>query len=188
MTASSAFSRIARPYARAVFELAREQNDLAGWSHALDLFAMIVADENMAALINNPRAPAEQLQNVILETAAESAKVSVNKLDKHAVNLIKLLARNRRLRALPEIARAFAELRAEAEGVVAVSITSAAEIPPPQRAQFSSALQKNLGRKIELEFAVDATLIGGAVVRAGDSVIDGSVRAGLRQLAAALGA
>lgn len=181
-------AHLARPYARAVFELAREKKDLAGWGGALDLFAAIVADENMAALINNPRVPSAQLQDAILETAAKFSKTSVEKLDKHSVNLIKLLARNGRLHALPAVARAYADLRAEAESVVAVRITSAAEIAPPQRKELESALREKLGRKIELEYAADPELVGGAVVRIGDSVVDGSVRAQLQQLASALGA
>jgi len=179
MSAMSESGRLARPYARALFELAREGGE--DWQAQLDLLAAIAADAGMAALIGNPRVSAGQLQTLIIDVAAK-------RLSAPGANLVKLLARNGRLRALPAIARAYAELRAEAQGVIAVRITSAAETAPSQRKQFEAALQKKLGRKIELEFAVDPDLLGGAVVRAGDSVIDGSVRAQLRQLAGALSA
>ena len=109
-----------------------------------------------------------------------------NSLNEQTVNLVKLLVRNGRIGILPEIARAYAALRAEAENTVAAEIITAAEIDARQRAQFTTALQAKLGRTVKLEFAVDRELVGGAVVRAGDWVIDGSVRAQLEQLRGAL--
>ncbi len=181
-------SNIARPYARAVFELARGQDDLAGWSDQLDLLAAIAADEQVAALVRNPRVSAAQLQQVVLDVASAPASATALQLGEQCVNLVKLLARNGRIGVLPEIAESYAALRAEAEGVVAATLVTASEIDQRQRAQFTEALQSRLGRRVTLEFEVDRALVGGAVVRAGDWVFDGSVRAQLEQLVGALGA
>lgn len=174
-------SNIARPYARAVFELAQQQDDLAGWHDRLQLLAAIAADAGVAAAANNPRVSAEQLRQLILEVAAD-------RLNADGVNLVKLLVRNGRIGILPAIAAAYAARRAEAERVIAAVITTAAETGEPQRKRFEAALQAKLGRKVELAFEVDHDLIGGAKVRAGDWVIDGSVRAQLEQLVGALSA
>lgn len=179
-------SNIARPYARAVFDLARGQDDLAGWSEQLDLLAAIAADEQVAALVRNPRVSAAQLQQVVLDVA--SAPATALQLGEQCVNLVKLLAHNGRIGVLPQIAESYAALRAEAEGVVAATLVTASEIDQRQRAQFTEALQSRLGRRVTLEFEVDRALVGGAVVRAGDWVFDGSVRAQLEQLVGALGA
>ena len=172
---------IARPYAQAVFELAQQQHDLAGWNDQLELLAVIGADADVARLVNNPRVPAAQLEALILGVAAD-------RLNKEGINLVKLLLHNGRLNVLPQIARAYAAHRAEAESVIEAKMTTAGEIDTRQRKQFAEALQAKLGRNIKLEFAVDRALIGGAVIRAGDWVIDGSVRAQLEQFGGALGA
>ncbi len=201
-------SNIARPYARALFELAQARNDLAGWGAQLEALATIAADPDIVALANNPRVSAGQLQALILDTLGALQDPPVDnlssfppkekdevllkikgvnvKLLNRVVNLVKLLIRNRRLGVLPAIARAYADLRAEAESVIAARMITASEINRAQRARFAEVLQAKLGRKVELEFAVDPELVGGAVVRAGDWVIDGSVRAQLQQLAGAI--
>lgn len=176
-------SNIARPYARAVFELAQQQDDLVGWSERLEVLTAIAADANIVHLANSPRISAGQLQELVLKVAADKL---ADKLNEQAVNFVKLLAHNGRIGLLPDIARAYAARRAEAERVVEVEMITATEIDAHQRAQFTTALQSKLGRKVKLEFGVDRELVGGAVVRAGDWVIDGSVRAQLEQLVGAL--
>lgn len=185
--ASSSVHPAARPYANAVFEFAQaEEKTLANWNHALDLLASITADPQFAAFSSNPRVTSEQLQEVVFETAAKAVGVSVDKLHPPFINLIKLLARNGRLDAAPEIARIFAARRAEAESVIEAEMVTADKISEAQRKKFSTALKKKLGRTVQLEFVVDEELIGGAIVRAGDWVIDGSVRAQLEQLSGAI--
>lgn len=174
-------SGIARPYANAVFELAQQQDELAAWGDQLDWLAAIAADAKVARLVKNPRVTDEQLQQLILQAAADSLQAG----GKH---LLKLLIRNGRLGVLPEIARLFAARRAAAENTIAAEMITAAEINATQRAQFTDALQNRLGCRVQLEFAVDQDLLGGAVLRAGDWVIDGSVRAQLEQLVGALNA
>ena len=174
-------SNIARPYAEAVFELARAGDDLAGWGDQLDLLGMIAADDGVAALVTNPHVSAEQLQELILGVAGD-------RLSSEGSNLVRLLVRNGRINALPDIASAYAARRADAESVIEASMTTATEIDARQQEQFAAALKEKLGRNIKLDFEVDEELIGGAVIRAGDWVVDGSVKAQLEQLVGALGA
>ncbi len=97
-----------------------------------------------------------------------------------------LLAENRRLQQLPEIAGLYEQLRAEAERVVKATVTSAIELPAAELDTIKAALGKRFGREIELSTAIDASLIGGAVIDAGDVVIDGSLKGKLSRLQAAL--
>jgi F-type H+-transporting ATPase subunit delta len=167
---------IARPYAKAVFEHAREHNAFAHWSELLALGSAIVADANVQKLIASPRVTPAQLVDFI-------ADIIGDKLDDKGRNFINLLAQNRRLALLPEIASIYEELRAEVEQVADVHITSAFALDDAQRARLTNALKKRLRREVRLHEKVDPSLIGGAIVRAGDLVIDGSLKAGLERLA-----
>lgn len=169
---------IARPYAKAVFKLAHGQQRLPQWSEALRVAASVVADPRVKALLGNPGISAEQLVGLVTEVGGA-------KLDEQAKNFIATLAVNRRLGFLPEIAARYEQLRADAERTVDVTVTSAVELSSEQKARYTRALAKRLGREVRLRCQTDPSLLGGAVVRADDLVIDGSVRAGLSQLAAA---
>ena len=169
---------IARPYAKAVFKLAHSQKRLPQWSEALRLAASVVADPRVAALLGNPAVSPEQLAGLVTESCGAG-------LDEQARNLIATLAANRRLGYLPEIATRYQQLRADAERTVEVTVTSAVELSAAQKTHYAEALTKRLGREVRLSCQTDPSLLGGAVVRADDLVIDGSVRAGLTQLAAA---
>jgi F-type H+-transporting ATPase subunit delta len=169
---------VARPYAKAVFKLALSQKRLPQWSEALALAASVVADPRVAALLNNPAVSAEQLVGLVSEVGGA-------RLDEQARNLVATLAANRRLGYLPEIAARYEQLRADAERTVEVTVTSAVELSAAQKSRYAEALAKRLGREVRLSCQTDPSLLGGAVVRADDLVIDGSVRAGLTQLAAA---
>jgi F-type H+-transporting ATPase subunit delta len=169
---------IARPYAKAVFALARADKRMPQWSKALGIAASIVADARVAALLGHPNVSAEQL--VALITGVGGAA-----FDQGATNFIRTLATNKRLGFLPEIAARYEQLRADAERTVDVTVTSAVELSAGQKKHYTDAMRKRLDREVRLHCAIDPSLIGGAVVRADDLVIDGSVRAGLAQLAAA---
>jgi F-type H+-transporting ATPase subunit delta len=169
---------IARPYAKAVFALALAGKRLPQWSQALQVAASVVADARVAALLNNPGVSAEQL--VTLVTGVGGAA-----FDERAKDFIRTLAANKRLALLPEIATRYERLRADAERTVDVTVTSAVELSAAQRQHYTQAMKKRLDREVRLHCAIDPTLLGGAVVRADDLVIDGSVLAGLAQLAAA---
>ena len=172
-------SNLARPYAQALFELAREQGDLAAWSGQLDLLASIAADSGLRAMINNPNVSPEQVESLIMDVAGEG-------LSDAGRNLVRLLVRNGRVEALPDIARGYAERRAEAERTIEAEMVTATPINEQQQQQFAAALQGKLGRAVKLDFSVDEELIGGAVIRAGDMVIDGSVKSQLSQLVNAI--
>ena len=169
---------VARPYAKAVFKLALSQKHMPQWSEVLRLAASVVADPRVGALLSNPAISAEQLVGLMSDVGGGG-------LDEQARNFIATLAANRRLGYLPEIAARYEQLRAEAERTVEVTVTSAIELSAAQKNQYAQALAKRLGREVRLSCQTDPSLLGGAVVRADDLVIDGSVRAGLAQLAAA---
>jgi F-type H+-transporting ATPase subunit delta len=170
---------LARPYARAAFSLAKDANALAGWSDALGFSARVAADPQVASLLGNPALTATDA--VALLTPPQ---VSID--GETYARFLGLLAENRRLSALPEIAGLFDELRFEAERVVKARVTSATPLPAAELATIKAALIKRFGRDVEVETAVDESLIGGAVIDAGDVVIDGSLRGKLGRLQAAL--
>ena len=176
----SAQSNIARPYAQALFELAQEQNDLSGWDDQLQLLSVVTQDSAMADLTNDPHVSAGQLADLIVGVCGD-------KLNQGGTNLVKLLVKNGRVLEMPDIAEAFAARKAEAEKVIEAEMLTASPIDEKHQKQFADALQSKLGRSVNLEFAVDEELIGGAVIRAGDWVVDGSVKAQLEQLVGALG-
>jgi len=180
---------IARPYAEAVFELAREANALDSWSDALALAGALTADGQVADFLANPvLSEEEQLKFVtgLVAGAADGRPGLLGGSDRRGTNFLKLLIENDRIDVLPEIAEHFEALKAEIENVVDVTVTSATALDDAQKEAIASALRKRLGRQIRLETELNEDLIGGAVIRAGDVVIDGSLRARLEGLANAL--
>lgn len=167
---------LARPYARAAFAIAREGNALPAWSDALAFAARVAADPTVAALLGNPG----------LIQADATTLLAPEGADAMFGNFLGLLFENRRLPLLPEIAGMFDELRFEAERVVKAKVTSAVPMPAAELETIKAALKKRFGRDVEVETAVDESLIGGAVIDAGDVVIDGSLKGKLGRLQAAL--
>lgn len=167
---------IARPYAKAAFEYARDAKSFAEWSQGLQMAAEIVADPRVAALSKNPQCGAADLANVVTDVAGA-------KLDAGMQNFVRVLAENHRLLLLPEIAAHYEELRSEVENTVDVEVVSAIALSGEQKDKLSQALSARLKRKVRMHTAVDAALLGGAVVRAGDLVIDGSLKGRLQRLA-----
>jgi F-type H+-transporting ATPase subunit delta len=174
---------IARPYARAAFSHARGANALAAWGDTLNTAAAVVADSRVKRLIGNPKVSAQQLVDLIADILSSAAG---GNLDGKIRNFLDELIRNRRLNVLPEVAGMFEEMRNEVENVADVQITSAVALNDAQRSRFADALKKRLKKDVRLSCDVDAGLLGGAVIRSGDLVIDGSLRARLQGLNAAL--
>jgi F-type H+-transporting ATPase subunit delta len=170
---------IARPYARAAFEFAQTNGAFKQWSEALSVAAAVVTDPSVAKLLNHPRVTATQLVELIAQVAGSS-------LDGSAQNFIATLAHNRRLGLLPHIAKMYEVLRADVERVADVDVISAVPLDAAQQQRLSAALQTRLKRSVRLHCSVDASLMGGAIVRCGDLVIDGSVKERLTRLASAL--
>ena len=174
-------SSIARPYAQAVFELAKDSGQYGTWSEVLKFLAMVAADKDMAALFSNPRVSRQQAADIVIELFGEV----VGDETKH---LVRLLAQNRRLLALPAIAEQYEILRAEAERTIKAELETALPISDGEQHRIATALKSRLGREVELVVTTNRELVGGAVIRAGDLVIDGSIRARLERLAAAVSA
>ena len=170
---------IARPYARAAFAYAHDAKDFASWSKLLGGAAEAAADPRVAKLIGHPQVTDEQLVGLFADLAGKEAGEAGR-------NFLRTLAENKRLALLPEIAAQFDALKAQAENKVKVTMTSATQVDAATAEQVKQALNKRLGREVELELAVDPALIGGAVIRAEDMVIDGSVRGKLEAMAGAL--
>lgn len=166
---------VARPYARAAFEYAQGAKALARWGELLDTAAAVVRDGRFAALLGNPKVTTLSLADFVLDIAGDRA-------DEHGRNFVRLLAQNQRLALLPEIAAQFALQRAEVENTVDVEIVSAIALTPADTEKFARALTRRLNRVVRLHASVDPGLIGGAVVRAGDLVLDGSLKGKLERL------
>jgi F-type H+-transporting ATPase subunit delta len=169
----------ARPYAQAAFDEAQKQNDLKGWSDTLLAGAEAVSNPEVAMLISSPRATEKQVEDVMRALCGSKAGTMQD-------NFIRLLAENHRLGVLPEIAAHYEVMRAEAEKALDVTVSSAFELNDAQKQKITAALTKRMSRKITLKCVTDKQLLGGIVIRAGDQVIDGSVRARLGEMANAL--
>jgi F-type H+-transporting ATPase subunit delta len=175
----SELSTLARPYAEAVFRLARGESDLAGWSRRLATLAAIVSDAQLARLNADPAVAADRVAALVIEVAGAD-------LGERGANFVKVLAENCRLSLLPVIAEQFETLKAGAEGTLEATITSAQELAQPQIDDLVAGLRAKFNRAVTVQVAVDPELIGGAVIAIGDQVIDGSVKGRLQRMRFAL--
>lgn len=167
---------LARPYARAAFAAARDLGRLPAWSEALAFSAQVATDPRVAGLLLNPELSRDQAVALLAPVAA----------DGEFTRFLGLLADAGRLPLLAEVAGLFEQQRAEADHVVKATVTSAAALSADEVEKLRGALKRRFGREVELETAVDASLIGGAVIDAGDVVIDGSLKGKLARLQTAL--
>ena len=175
----SDMTQVARPYARAAFELAQAQDTLQAWDAELALLAAIADDDRVRAILSDPRVDRTAKSGLVLDIAEGHLNSAVR-------NFVQLLAENGRLPSLPAIRTEFAALKAETEKRVVAQVVSYRKVSQTQEKQLLEALRVRLGCEVELDCSVDASLLGGVVVRAGDLVIDGSVRGQLNRLAANL--
>ena len=170
---------LARPYARAAFEHARAAGDLAAWQTALSELAAITADPKVAAAMRDPNQTAAQRAMTLSGLAGEAVPSAV-------ANLLAIMADNGRLALLPEVAMLFDQLKQAVESTVAVRVTSAYPLSDAETQQLADTMQEKLARSITLTSETDPSLLGGALIRADDLVIDGSVRGRLNKLAGTL--
>ena len=175
----SELSTLARPYAEAVFRMAQDEKDLAGWSSRIGNLALIVSDDQVARLIADPAIPADRVAGLIREVAGAE-------LGERGGNFVQVLAENDRLPLLPEIGAQFETLKANAEGTLEATITSAQPLTQAQTDDLVAGLKAKFGRAVNVQLAVDPELIGGAVIAIGDQVIDGSVQGRLQRMSFAL--
>jgi F-type H+-transporting ATPase subunit delta len=169
----------ARPYALAAFTAARDAQALAGWSAFLGNASAVITDARVRPLIGNPRVVTGQLVEFVLDLVGATGNAAQG-------NFLRLLAENRRLALLPAIVAQYEVLRAAAEGQADVQVVAAMPLTPEQEQRLGAALQQRLKRKVRLHVEIDAGLIGGAIVRHGDLVFDGSLRGRLGRLATAM--
>jgi len=172
-------STIARPYAEAVFQLADAKKQLKEWSSMLQTVALIVTDTNMQGIIGNTSVNKAQLAQLIIDVTGDVMTDS-------GCNLIRLLAENRRMDVVTEITVQFESLKAEAEKTVEAEMVSAQKVSAKQQSMIAKKLKARLGREVSLKCTVDETLMGGAIIKAGDMVIDGSVSGQLNKLSVEL--
>jgi F-type H+-transporting ATPase subunit delta len=170
---------IARPYAEAVFRVAKQGNALPAWSDALNLIATVYQDPQMQAVMANPKVTSADVERLMLAICGE-------RIDGVARNLIQLLVHNRRLSVLAEIREQFEQLKLEDEGKLDAKISSAFPMEDAQRNQVVNLLSSRFKRKINATVTVDPDLIGGIKVEVGDKVWDASVRGRLQTMAATL--
>ncbi len=170
---------LARPYAKAVFELARDAKAFDAWEAVLATLASIAQDSQFTLLVGDPRVTEQQIVDLLLDLAGKDAPSGT-------ANFVHLLAHNNRTEALPEIAKQFAIMVAKANATVNAQVITARALKPEQKASLSAALEAKLGLKVTLEESIDASLMGGAIVKAGDLVIDGSAKGRIEKLTTAL--
>lgn len=170
---------LARPYANAVFALAKSRDRLDKWSRMLGLLAAAAATDEVRALVGAATTSKPVKARMLIDVVGDE-------LDDRGQRFVQVLADNGRLDLLIEVARQYEVRKADAERVLEVEIAAAVELTDEQKQGFAAALRERLNQAVEVTTAVDANLVGGAVIRAGDTVIDGSVRGRLTRLAGAL--
>lgn len=169
---------LARPYAKAVFAHASEQGQAENWSTSLAAVAALVDTPQMRPLLGHPAVTAEQLVGLCLDVAKQAPD--------GFEALLKLLASHHRLAVLPAITAAYEQLRADHEQRVAVSVSAASPLESAAKDKLVAALKQRLNREVDVSWAVDEDLLGGVLIKAGDLVIDGSVRGDVERLRTSL--
>ncbi len=171
----SDLTTIARPYAQAVFKLAKEENSKDQWSENLAFLSILMQDSEMVGVVKNPKIKKQRIEQLILDIAEA-------KFDGKIINFIRLLIQNNRLLLAPQIADLYEQYKSEDEGYVDVELKSAFTLTKAEEKTIGAALEKALNKTVHMKAKVDKTLIGGFLARAGDIVIDGSIKGRLQQL------
>ncbi|MCF7971664.1 MAG: F0F1 ATP synthase subunit delta [Methylococcaceae bacterium] len=172
----SELATLARPYAVAVFKRAKETGNSQEWSDTLAFLSTAIQDTDLSAIINNPKVSEDRLIQLMQAICQDQVKGE-------GINFLKLLIENSRLNLASQIAELFESYKAEDEGYVDVDVITAYALNKAEEQSFASSLKKKLNKEVNIHASVDSSLIGGFLVRAGDSVIDGSISGQLQQLA-----
>lgn len=172
-------STLARPYARAAFEYAREHDGLDAWSEQLAIAAAVVGQERLESVLDNPALTAEQQAQTLNDLCGDELGAEVK-------NFVSILADNKRLALLPEVHGQFVQFKTNLEKSVDVEVISAYDLADETRDKLAGVLGKKLEREVNVSTTTDENLLGGVLIRAGDMVIDGSVRGRLNKLAEAM--
>ncbi len=172
-------STLARPYAKAAFEFAADVGDLQGWSQSLSTAGAVAQQPAVIKLLSSPSSTAAQQAAAVIEICGDE-------LGATGQNFVAILSENRRLQLLPQISHQFEIMKANREKAVDVDLVAAHKMDADQQQKLSDALSAKLERKVNMQVSLDKSLLGGAVIRAGDTVIDGSIRGRLTKLAESL--
>ncbi len=171
----SELTTAARPYARAVFELAHDSHSLETWSERLHNLAAIVSDATFKGIIDTPGLTHQKRAQMVIQVATDY-------LDESGINFVKVMSENRRLDLLGDVSIMFEQYRAESEGLIEANVISASELDDQQSKNIAEALSKRLQRQVIMNVTTDPSLISGVIIRAGDLVIDGSLTGKLQNL------
>jgi len=175
----SSTTTLARPYAKAAFELAVAEDATGAWNDMLDLAGKAVTEKSLAGLLESPHVSNSQIVQILSDTAGEAFSARFN-------DFLSVLAENKRLSLLPEIVVLYRDLREEADRLLRCRVVSAFALDEDQSTRLKRALARRFDREILLETEVDSSIIGGAVVYAGGQVIDGSLKDRLAKLSNSL--
>ncbi len=170
----------ARPYANAVYQVASETKSEKTWGEALELMSAVVTNKDMLRMLDNPRLKKEKKGDLFLNVIGD-------KLSDQQQNLVRLMAENGRLKIMPKVAEQFEIYRTAAEGKIDAVAVSAFPLTKDQQSALTKSLKDKLGREVTLTTSTDESLIGGVVIKAGDTIIDGSMKSQLAMLANSLG-
>ncbi len=170
---------LARPYATAAFEYAKERSVQDSWSDMLGVIAAVAADPEAQSVLNHPRVDTEQLTTFMLG-------ITEGKLDDAGQNFVRILAENRRLGLAPEIASLFESKRAADEARIDVEVISAYKLSAKHKTAIGKAMKEKLGREVTLSTEIDRSLMAGVIIRAGDTVLDASLQGRFAKLASEL--
>lgn len=170
----SELTTVARPYAKAAFDFAVESQAVSNWNDMLIFASEVAKNDDIEAFLSGSHSP-EVTSDLFIKVCGEQ-------LNENGQNFVKVLAENGRLVALPAVAELFAELKAQYENEIEVDVTSATAMTAEQETALSAALEKRLARKIKLNCNVDDSVVGGLLIKAGDTVIDATIRGKLDRL------
>ena len=168
-------STLARPYARAIFNLASGDDSFTKWSETLTLLKEIISNQSVQEIISNPEIESDQLISFFTDICKEG-------LDDKGINFLKTAAENNRLDLIPEIADSFEIMQAERDGSIEAQVISAYAVNATQKNSIAAALKKRFGREVSIKTKTDKSLLGGIIIYAGDIVIDGSVKTQLEKI------
>lgn len=169
-------STLARPYAEAAFKRAKETGSVKEWSDGLLFLSEVAHNHDLSVIVDNPRVGKEKITELLLD-------ICQDQIQGEAKNLLKLLIENRKLKLLTKISQMFEEHKAEDEGYINVNLCSAYPLTKAEQSKYSAMLEKQLNKKVHAVVSVDKSLLGGILAKAGDKVIDGTIRGQIHQLA-----
>jgi len=166
---------LARPYAKAIFELASKDNTIDSWMEKLDLLSQVSSVDEVLDVVKNPEINLD-------DTISMFTEICKDMLDDESVNLLRLAGENGRLDLFPEIAQEYEKLKAEAQGTLEAEVISAYTVNAAQKKLITESLQKRFNKEVTITTIIDKSIIGGIVIRAGDLVIDGSVSTQIQKI------